>query len=970
MGRSSGRGRGRGRNQGRVGNRKHGPKQTTLFSNMNNSANNSKKGNDDQTTLQSNKESSTQQNQTQSMETNNDIGEVNDNSSVATNQASNNKVATTVRANEQQDLIEEEDGEDDINTVNSDQTSKRGQETQRRITVPRFIRYQLMIKLDSNNKDTPINVDENDEDKSPAQRLRDILSTLHAQMRTYDSKAMLISWKNSPDFSYLGDNFPTDIAEVAMFCNGYRSNIKADKRVYLRICIHTPNSESQLYQKMSTWCKLYGYSLTKCVIQAENSTSIGWLCYSSQYTDTDPLRSRLMEHSDFEWGFKLVSIDGSQNSLPWNKRLKAVGVYVPTEFKDIALYVIGEQLEPELNEIINIPDFTDKFLFIEPEWTTKGNKSKEAYYTKMLDRHDNHISSLKAEISYGIKVDLDRGFSIYESFDISLRDIILDLTVGNSKNDFHGDRLFHSVDYVSDSSNLWIEKKNGPGGSCVVFTYYNEVADEASTMIKGLGKFILHQHGKELAAKMLNINHFRANRGYRWNEEMGRFSTPNIRRMKANLERDNNLRSIEKLQKKRHIKEEKERKEEEERLNKENIIDSAMLIIEGNEIEGENNEEKNEDESIQSNTSDQIRRENMKQIRGEMRDPDLISDTNSSTYRDNPRNIFINDSSSVNSSITNNTNNSLETNNSFISGSTNNSNDVSLSQQRPTFKIDMKLIKTLAEGAGDNIPDSELRRQVKAIQAHKFNEAVINAEGLVEKYIQNRKVVVNNENNENKYNEEYYSQENDQYLSQSPNTEIAEDARKSSMESEEVSSKEHQEGLEDSLTQYSNELQRKSNETVNNDKSVKSNDQGIRDEPLESTTEGKESNSHSEQEQAFINSKDKETPKVTQEETQQQENSDSMSQEKKERGSTNEEEQPETENKDEPTPSGNQEEAHQVEDKDKTFQEEKKIISSSKEKETVQLSNKDEAKEDNTYTSPTKDPDKPEQTTTVRENQK
>ena len=171
-----------------------------------------------------------------------------------------------------------------------------------------------------------------------------------------------------------------------------------------------------------------------------------------------------MEHSDFEWGFKLVSIDDSQNSLPWNERLKAVGVYVPTEFKDIALYVIGEQLEPELNEIINIPDFTDKFLFIEPEWTTKGNKSKESYYTKMLDRHDNHISSLKAEISYGIKVDLDRGFAIYESFDISLRDIILDLTVGNSKNDFHGDRLFHSVDYVIDSSNLWIDKKMAQEG--------------------------------------------------------------------------------------------------------------------------------------------------------------------------------------------------------------------------------------------------------------------------------------------------------------------------------------------------------------------------------------------------------------------------------------------------------------------------------------------------------------------------
>ena len=147
--------------------------------------------------------------------------------------------------------------------------------------------------------------------------MRDILATFYAQVRSYDPKATLISWKNEPYFSCLADEFPTDIAAVAKYFNGYRSNIKPDKRTYMRICIHTPNSEARLFQNMNEWCRLYGYTLTKCVIQAENSSCIGWLCYLSQYTDTEPLKTRLKEESNFEWGFKLVSTKANESEKPW-----------------------------------------------------------------------------------------------------------------------------------------------------------------------------------------------------------------------------------------------------------------------------------------------------------------------------------------------------------------------------------------------------------------------------------------------------------------------------------------------------------------------------------------------------------------------------------------------------------------------------------------------------------------------------
>ena len=66
---------------------------------------------------------------------------------------------------------------------------------------------------------------------------------------------------------------------------------------------------------------------------------------------------------------------------------------------------------------------------------------------------------------------------------MSLRDIILDLKVETPDNSLVGTRLFHSVDFFADSNDLWIDGQKCAGGSCCVFTYYEEATNEAATMI-------------------------------------------------------------------------------------------------------------------------------------------------------------------------------------------------------------------------------------------------------------------------------------------------------------------------------------------------------------------------------------------------------------------------------------------------------------------------------------------------------
>ena len=53
-------------------------------------------------------------------------------------------------------------------------------------------------------------------------RIKEILNTLTTQVRIFDKKAEIISWKASMDFSFLliKGTFPDDVANIAKFFKG------------------------------------------------------------------------------------------------------------------------------------------------------------------------------------------------------------------------------------------------------------------------------------------------------------------------------------------------------------------------------------------------------------------------------------------------------------------------------------------------------------------------------------------------------------------------------------------------------------------------------------------------------------------------------------------------------------------------------------------------------------------------------
>ena len=270
----------------------------------------------------------------------------------------------------------------------------------------------------------------------------------------------------------------------------------------------------------------------------------------------------------------------------------------------------------------------------------------------------------------------------------------------------YGEKLFHSIDFVEDNSNLWLEGEKCPGGSCVVFTYYKQSSLEATTMIKGMGRWIRKCYGEDIVADIFTMFHFKANRGFKYNKQTGLFTTPQERQRSNNLKKDHKISIIQKLKKLQDEENVKQKNKKEVEKSKAETVSEAMKVNlpedespkpkkkkkskkkKGSnsnqssptkeshnsdksatttpDTHTENNaedlstlpseletiEEKSQEDDESSNVTRKIRDAKLKSL-VQKKDPDLDSLENTSQARARPANVNINSNSSVASSLTN-----------------------------------------------------------------------------------------------------------------------------------------------------------------------------------------------------------------------------------------------------------------------------------------------------------------------------
>jgi len=370
-----------------------------------------------------------------------------------------------------------------------------------------------------------------------------------------------------------------------------------------------------------------------------------------------------------------------------------------------------------------------------------------------VQRHRTHCQSIQSKLSFDIKINIDQPIryrsGARQGLEITLRDIILDITVADKDSPLCGTKLFHAIDYVGDSGKLWIENQRGPGGSCYILSYYRQVESEATTMITGLGKYVLKQYGKQMAARMFHPDHFQAIKGWKYDIMTGLFHTPEMKQIKSNLRFDNNLKAIKILQDLNEAEEKKLEAEKKKKLNK------AMLLQQKEKKQKTAETKKTRNNSRKKKTSfDKENKEDAStidmveytetmevvELNRKRNDPDL--DSINENHLKQVDEIVVSDNNSVTSGLTDGTINSDTQSISNISDDTYKSKNTNNTKTT----INQKVISSIINDT--TLTNDEICEKVEKYHRYQFQKSQISCQSQIELFLQSQSTQQEDPSNE------------------------------------------------------------------------------------------------------------------------------------------------------------------------------------------------------------------------------
>jgi hypothetical protein len=560
------------------------------------------------------------------------------------------------------------ESEDDVNTIDSSKSTQYNNPPSDKEIPPKCIRYQLGINIQPTDIEAIQQAFKDTNAEQPnvtdtLTKIRDHLKELVTEIKKFDRKARIITWKDKETYEFLvgtAEELPNTAGGLGQFFNGIRLR-RQQGRQYLRFRLHASKNENILENQITEWARLSGHSFYRCVIQEEHSTPIGWLLYSSQYTNTYHLSNYLQVATGFEWGFRLGSITKSDENIEgkpvsWKDRQKALIVHVPTHKAEVAITKISTLLQAKPIDKKQTPQFFQRYLFVQQEHTMVDVNSR-LQYKHILNRQRAHTDSIKSKFILSIDDHIDNRIDTKEGGNLSLREMLLGIKTRQVGDAWDPLPLFHSIDFCADSSKVWIGNSMGPGGPGHIITYYNIVEAEALQMIRGLGVFLGKLYGYENVVQCFNKDHWQSLEGWAFSMKKWAFITPESRQMSDNLFLDPNKMMVRLAQthvSKTSVKlENKESKQD----GKEKLT-SINKTVETTEEDSKSAELQDEDEKTATSEIRRAFRINEMKLIQKVQDPDLDSlDNDIDEYKlQQPNDIILNDSASLASSITTNTN--------------------------------------------------------------------------------------------------------------------------------------------------------------------------------------------------------------------------------------------------------------------------------------------------------------------------
>ena len=427
------------------------------------------------------------------------------------------------------------DAEDDINTQQSEDTLT-GQRDQTQTVLPSWIRFRTIINM----KQPPMDIlakKQRGEEIPPMYasndaRLLVTLKKFFEHIKSFDDTSMLIEWTSKNDDSGVEailrpDSLPSAPSDTQKFFDGFKG--KDEGPVYIRFRIITKFKPEEFKVNCKSWMKTNNCSLIKCPVQSEEAQDIGWLSYTSQFSDQDYIALQLSKVVGHEIGLKLAGIAPSAEAdINWKSRTRALIVVTPREKALTAKNILLAKFREQKNILTGPPPANEIFKFsallpLEQDMSKLPNCKTN--FGLLLRRHQIYYRRIAAKMVTWIGVDLDKKLKTPKGT-TTLRKMILNIySTDPAKKNV---RLIQSIDFVEDGSKVYFpdEKRTGAATSGHIFQYFKTLHDEATVMIEGLGVYLGSVYSPHVMNCSLTINHWQANIGWHWNTQKKVFVTP------------------------------------------------------------------------------------------------------------------------------------------------------------------------------------------------------------------------------------------------------------------------------------------------------------------------------------------------------------------------------------------------------------------------------------------------------------
>jgi hypothetical protein len=362
-------------------------------------------------------------------------------------------------------------------------------------------RYDVNITLHATTMDTRL------------AELQQNIDELMSLIMNEDKSARLLPWKTSNQHRYPAITSSEDT--TGSFADLYLSrswlgHMETKHRLYMKLYIGHDKSYHNILPALDDWNSHSDRQFKYCMIQAEETTFIGWFLYSTLNIDAGALADAIFEEYNIEVGLRWMDIRMlNQNTKKTNKTKPVKALHVETE-KSKARSTMETLMKCYGRSFKTTKNFPNGIrLRFCKNLDNAAYKLEKTKLINLRSRQKQLLAETNKATSEGI-LDLDvvlkEEITVNEDTMVTtttittLRDAIMAI-----KSKYVKDTpLYRSVDLAYNSEEY-------------VFAYHQSMADEAKAMVDYLYPYLLHLYDSKALKKAFDAVHIKEMGSFKYN---------------------------------------------------------------------------------------------------------------------------------------------------------------------------------------------------------------------------------------------------------------------------------------------------------------------------------------------------------------------------------------------------------------------------------------------------------------------